>query len=102
MFDCLRIYSFEFRYPISLNLKPIRIFCYFGSDFSSGFSGRVWVRVGKMTQSKNKKMTQLSCKIILRYMQSMNQTMKPLHDLCDIFISCHLIHNTSHPNINFE
>ena len=37
----VRYYSFGFGYPISPNSIPVRIFCYFGSDFGSGFLDRV-------------------------------------------------------------
>ena len=35
------LFGFGFGYPISPNSIPVRVFCYFGSDFGSGFSDRV-------------------------------------------------------------
>ncbi|CAG7909446.1 unnamed protein product, partial [Brassica rapa] len=36
-------YPFGFGYPISPYSIPVRVFCYFDSDFSSGFSDQVRV-----------------------------------------------------------
>ncbi|CAG7901256.1 unnamed protein product, partial [Brassica rapa] len=49
-------YPFGFGYQISPYSIPVRVFCYFGSDFSSGFSDRVrvplWIS-GKVSTPTN-------------------------------------------------